>query len=250
MTITRTISLVGLLVLLQAGALPSADLTRDGVIIGKVEPPDVLRSIAAVDRQTKQTVTGQIDRRHGAFRIAGLIVGRRYDLVLETTLGRIEGADMSVEPTDSSAAASRPATKPASRAFTDADRDAIKRLVAGPQRFADEVRILLLAGVGDRAAVLVEKLRTRPFHQSKPDEIVWRVELWYFAWWYGGWAKQPHTQRVLYRRRMQRSELDRTNWVFTDKLGGVIARRSDDARRVSFRIPGKLNPTNGRVAQP
>ena len=240
---------MGLLVLLQARALPSADLTRDGVIIGKVEPPDALRSITAVDRETKQTVTGQIDRRHGAFRIAGLIVGRRYDLVLETALGRIEGVDMSVEPADSSAAASRPATKPATRAFTEADRDAIERLVAGPQRFADEVRILLLAGVGERAAVLVEKLRTRPFHQSKPDEIIWRVELWYFAGWYGGWAKQAHTQRVFYRRRMLRSELDRTNWVFTDKLGGVVAHRPDDARPVRFRIPDKLNPANGRVTQ-
>jgi len=241
---------VGLLVLLQARALPSADLTRDGVIIGKIEPPDVLRSVAAVDRENKQTVTGQIDRRHGAFRIAGLIVGRRYDLVLETTLGRIEGVDMAIEQAYPSTAASHPTTKPASRAFTDADRDAIERLVAGPQRFADEVRILLLSGVSERAAMLVEKLRTRPFHQSKPDEIIWRVELWYFARWYGGWAKQAHTQRVLYRRRMPRSQLDAINWVFTGKLGGVVARLSDDTRPVRFRIPGKLDPAKGRVAQP
>lgn len=241
---------MGLLVLVQARALPSADLTRDGVIIGTIEPPDVLQSIAAVDRESKQTVTGQIDRRHGAFRIAGLIVGRRYDLVLKTTLGRIEGADMSVEPANSSTTASRPATKPASRAFGDSDRDAIERLVAGPQRFADEVRILLLNGVGERAAVLVEKLRTRRFHQSKPDEVIWRVELWYFAFWYGGWARQPHAERVLYRQRMPRGQLDATTWVFTDKLGGVVARRSDDARPLSFRIPDKLDPAKGRVAKP
>jgi len=241
---------VGLLVLLQARALPSADLTRDGVILGRIEPSDVLQSIAAVDRDSKQTVTGQIDRRHGAFRIAGLVVGTRYDLLLETTLGRIEGVDMAVEPTDPGAAASQPATKPASREFSDADRGAIERLVAGPERFADEVRILLLNGVGDRATALVEKLRTRRFHQSKPGEVIWRVELWYFAWWYGGWARQAHTQRVLYRQRMQRSELDATTWVFTDKLGGVVARRSDDVRPLSFRIPDKLDPAQGRVAKP
>ena len=241
---------MGLLVLLQAHALPSADLTRDGVIIGRIEPSDMVQSIAAVDRDSKQTVSGQIDRRNGAFRIAGLVVGTRYDLILETTLGRIEGVDMTVAPANSGTATSRPATKPSSRAFSDSDRGAIEQLVAGPERFADEVRILLLNGVGDRAAALVEKLRTRRFHHGKPGEVIWRVELWYFAFWYGGWARQPHAERVLYRQRMPRSQLDATTWVFTDRLGGVVARRSDDARPLSFRIPDKLDPAKGRVAKP
>jgi hypothetical protein len=96
----------------------------------------------------------------------------------------------------------------------------------------------------------VELLRTRPFHDSKPGEVIWRVELWYFAKWYGGWARQPNREVVLHRRRMPGRELPQSQRTFTERLGGIIAAPLAEAVPLLFAVPNRPEPSKPTPAPP
>ncbi|MFQ6048332.1 MAG: hypothetical protein ACE5K7_03095 [Phycisphaerae bacterium] len=204
-------------------------------------------SVAAIDRGAGKTIAARWDPATGRFELTGLTVGRRYDLLVQTRTGRIEGVDLQAHPDlPTPASSSRPALD---GQLSDRDRRAIERLILTRQRFADQVRILALRGDSRHATALVEKLRTHPFHDSKPGQLIWRVELWHLAWRYGGWMLLPD-RRVIVRRRLTRQQFQRLNCLFSPRLGGIVARPPEACRPLHLTLPQRLDPTSQRVIEP
>ena len=91
-----------------------------------------------------------------------------------------------------------PAT-PDQQALSDDDREQIKELLTVPS-FYDRTVLLHTEGDSQRVVGLVELVRDRDFHAGK-GEVIWRVELWYFEFQNGGWAKVSQQNRVIDRQR-------------------------------------------------
>jgi hypothetical protein len=72
------------------------------------------------------------------------------------------------------------------------------------------------------AAILLNKVRTKPFYGSKPGEVIWRAELWHFERPEETWVKtQDELFGVLYRERIQKKVYDKKSLTFDPALGGV-----------------------------
>ncbi len=200
------------------------------------------------------TYKAKIDTDGGLFEITGLPIGQRYDLIVETTAGRIEGVDLS--PLESELEKLRRKRVRANpREFSQGDRETIVELITKVKQFENVVRAIYVVGHGDKATALVEKARiqddqTGKFHSEKGDEAIWRVELWYFRRWFGGWERVSNVEGVLYRQRIPRSDYNAMNWIFSDKLGGIEVDQAGSSRPVTISIPAKLDPKLGRVAKP
>ena len=70
--------------------------------------------------------------------------------------------------------------------------------------------------------MLVNKLRTKPFYNSQPGEVVWRAELWHFERPEETWVKvQDELFIVLYRERLQHSAYKKKAIHFDPALGGL-----------------------------
>jgi hypothetical protein len=107
--------------------------------------------------------------------------------------------------------------------ISNEDRKEIEGLLTVPS-FYNKVRLLELAGDNQHAVGLVELIRDTEFHASG-TEIVWRVELWYFEFQNGGWAKVSQQNKIVDRQRFKGREvlekyLSMTRWV--PKLGRLV----------------------------
>jgi hypothetical protein len=68
----------------------------------------------------------------------------------------------------------------------------------------------------------VNKLRTKPFYESKPGEMIWRPELWHFERPEDTWVKvQDELFVILYRERIQKSAFEQQSVTFDSSLGGI-----------------------------
>lgn len=94
----------------------------------------------------------------------------------------VQGVDLSWYTQDKSPADAPP--------LTDDDREAIRAIVQDIPSFYNKSTIKLLAGDHSRATALVELVRESDFHAGKGN-MIWRVELYYFKFQYGGWKKSP-----------------------------------------------------------
>ena len=83
--------------------------------------------------------------------------------------------------------------------ISEDDRSQIEQILTVPS-FYDKLKILRLEGDNQHATALVELLRDREFHASGGD-VIWRMELWYFEFENGGWAKVSQENKVLDRQR-------------------------------------------------
>ncbi|MCY2952297.1 MAG: hypothetical protein NTU53_10010 [Planctomycetota bacterium] len=63
--------------------------------------------------------------------------------------------------------------------------------------------MLLLAGNHDRVVILAELIRDTDFHSAVGNEIIWRIELWYFKNQHGGWERVTQSNKVLRRERFK-----------------------------------------------
>lgn len=100
------------------------------------------------------------------------------------------------------------------------DRAAIAEILTVPS-FYDTVRMLALEGNSQQAIALVELIRQRDFHAGK-GQIIWRVELWYFQFLNGGWAKVAQQNKLLDRQRFadrQSYEMYTASVRYVPKLG-------------------------------
>ncbi len=183
-----------------------------GSITGRVEAPGEVAAIAAIDRATDKKYSATIEPA-GRFVIGGLPAAGTFDVLVDYKDGaRLEGVNFKVPRSDYEE----------EQPLAPEDVDTIKGQVKHLNKFEDEVDILAVSGNIQHAAVLVNKLRTRPFVNSKPGEVVWRCELWRFERPEETWVKvQDELFLVLYRQRIPNAEYQKKSITFDASLGGL-----------------------------
>jgi hypothetical protein len=198
--------------LLFLGLTLAAQATEKGTIRGKVSKAGVVTAVAAIDRATDKKYPGKIDGKTGQFVIADLPLGAVYDCVLDAGSARLEGVNLKVPPSDYEE--EQPLTKE--------DIDAIKKTARSLNKFENEIEVMTVAGNIQHAAVLLNKKRTTPFYESKPGEMIWRLELWHFEKPEETWIKvQEEFAIVFYRQRLPKSEFDKKALTLDPALGGI-----------------------------
>jgi hypothetical protein len=211
-----------------------------GSITGTVESKASVVAVTAVDRSTGKKIAGKMEPDTGKFQVGGLPLDTMFDLIIDfkpatdsgLKLWRLEGVSMKVPRSDYEE----------EQPLAAEDIATIKEKVLGLNQFEDVVEILAIDGNIQHAAVLVNKLRTKPFYESKPGEIIWRPELWHFERPDETWVKvQDELFIILYRERIQKSEFDKRSVTFDSALGGVRITR--DSPTVDL---GKIEPPESK----
>ena len=203
-----------LLIVLMVAFPASADT---GAVTGTVDKSDGVKSITAIFRDDKPvTYDGKLDPKSGQFTIDKLPLDKPYDLIIDLKTGaRLEGVNMRVKKTD----------------FVDADpplikedKAKLKEITTKLSKFEDIHEYLAIGGNCQHAAVVVNKLRTRPFYESKEGEVIWRLEVWFYhrEELEDAWVKDPDTLFVIhYRERLPKADYEKKSITLDPKLGGL-----------------------------
>ena len=197
-----------------------------GSIVGTVDKPGGATAVFAIHRETGKKYPGTIDGPAGQFAIEGLPAGSRYDCVVDFGTARLEGIDLTVPATDEDGEEAGP--------LEAEDVKTLQETARSLNKFEDVVKILDIRGNARHAVVLVDKLRTQPFVNSKPGEVIWRTELWHFERPDETWVKvQDELFIILYRERLMKADFDAKSVTFDPALGGVAVgpgKRADVGR--------------------
>jgi hypothetical protein len=184
-------------------------------IIVKLPAGTSIQSAEAKPRKMKLTTSGKVDGT--TVRFTNLLPGTAYDLMLKLADGTVlQGVNMGwydLEPAKADAAA-----------INDDDQRQINAMLKQVLSFFNRNDIVLLNGNHDRATVLVQLVRDKGFHSDKGDEVIWRMELWYYKNEHGGWAKVQQAAEMLRRERFishqqYHEAVDHLRW--TPELGGL-----------------------------
>jgi hypothetical protein len=198
--------------LLALRLAPTPAHADTGMIVGTVDRPSVLTTVTAIDRANDKKFRGVIDAKTGAFAIADLPLGGRYDCILDVGPVRLEGVNLKVPRSDYEE--EQPLTKD--------DIETIKKTALALNKFENEIEVLAVSGNIQHAAVVLNKKRTTPFYESKPGEMIWRLELWHFEKPDETWIKvQDEFAIVLYRERLQKADFARKALTLDPALGGI-----------------------------
>ncbi len=261
----RTAVVVTLPICVLAAWLAAGELAEDppplpkpqsGDVTGAISPADKVKaeSVRLVSRATGETFKpDSFDAKTGAFAFKALAGDATYDVCIETADGRaIEGIDL--EFTDARllrmAAKRREQLKlPAEQThdFSEDDAKQLEKYVADLDDFLDIRRPIYIQGHGRRATMLVEGIRRRQFYGQKPDEIIWRIELWYFEFDSGGWQRVANQEHVLRRERMKLDDWRKISVEYYPQLSVYISPEGK-SEPVKFEIPDKADPACGRPA--
>jgi hypothetical protein len=184
-----------------------------GSITGTVATPARVTAVFAIDRDNdNKTFPGKVDAASGRFTIDGLPLDARYDCVIDAAGARLEGVNLKVRHSDYEK------EQPLARD----DVETIKSVARSLNQFEDRVDILTVTGNVQHAAVLLNKLRTKPFINSNPGEVIWRLELWHFERPDDTWIKdQEELGVILYRERLQKKDFEKKSLTLDPALGGV-----------------------------
>jgi hypothetical protein len=114
--------------------------------------------------------------------------------------------------------------KPDPGELNDDDRQQITAIIKDIPAFYNKNDLLILRGTHDRAVALVQLVRDSKFHSDKGDEVIWHIELWYFANRHGGWQKVQQANRIVRRERFASQKayhamVDHLRWM--PELGGL-----------------------------
>jgi hypothetical protein len=206
-----------------------------GAITGTVVNPKGVTAVTAVDRGDEQdkTYRGKIDAKTGKFTIAGLPVGRTYDVLIDAGTVRLQGVNLKVPPSDFEE----------EMPLTREDVTAIKKICKDLNKFENEVDVMVVKGNCQHAAAILNKKRTTPFYESKPGEMIWRLEVWRFEKPEDDWLKsQEELGVVLYRERLQKSAFDKKVVTLDPSLGGIELTAKEKTRDV-----GKVTMPDGKA---
>jgi hypothetical protein len=202
------------LVWLTVGAIGTAAAAENGRLTGTIDKPKLVKAVFAKDRMSEEKdriYQGRIDGKTGQFVVEGLPVDAVYDLIIDYDGGRLEGVNLKVPPSDYEE--EQPLTKE--------DMAALKKTCINQSPFEDKIEVLAIEGNCQHAAILLNKLRTRPFYESKPGEVIWRLELWHFEKPEETWVKdQDELFIVFYRERLQKRVFDKKALTLDPRLGG------------------------------
>jgi len=204
------IAISGLLsALLATGAQAACELHV------KLAEGQKVQSATAMATQLKLGIKGEASGPEVTFK--DLLPDTAYDVQITLADGTVlQGVDMSwygPEP-----------AKPDAQALDEDDRQQIKELFEGVKAFENKRNLLAMAGNHDRVTILAELIRDDAFYGRKGDEVIWRVELWYFKNQHGGWEKVQQQNKVLRRVRFTgaaeyQRETSKLKWVA--ELGGI-----------------------------
>ena len=166
--------------------------------------------------------------------IDGLAVPGRYDLRFQMASGFVEGWDAAVPESDY--------VEEQPLAAESKKRILWKMAKMAKRGFADRVVVLDMVGNIQNAAVLVSRLRTRPFVGGgyKQGEWVWRVERW--QWEFpeeDTWS--PYQERPYYclvRKRLYQNEFKAMRTTYARHLGGIVLTAEQPrARMAAVKVP-------------
>jgi hypothetical protein len=194
-------------------ALP-VGAAEKGSITGTITNPKVVTAVTAIDRgdETDKKYKGKIDLKTGKFAITGLPVGRTYDVVIDAGAARLEGVNLVAPPSDFEE--EMPLTKD--------DVTQIKKICKDLNKFENEIDVMVVKGNCQHAVAILNKRRTTPFYESKPGEMIWRLEVWRFEKPDDDWIKsQEELGIVLYRERLQKSAFAKKALTLDPALGGI-----------------------------
>ncbi|KPK80732.1 MAG: hypothetical protein AMJ81_11470 [Phycisphaerae bacterium SM23_33] len=233
---------------------PVATQPQRGEVAGQITPAERIARIDAVCRATgERHRPASFDPKTGRFAFRKLAGDAAYDVCVVAKDGaHIEGIDLSWHEARMLRLAEirrRQLGLPAEaqHEFSAGDAEELLKYVRDLKDFADVRRVLYLNGLGRRAAMLVEVMRTREFHAQRGGEIIWRTELWYFQYHYGGWERLGQVERVLERRRIPASEWQTITKVYYPQLSVYVGEKGV-SQPLTFRIPDRLDPARGRIA--
>ena len=173
----RRFSAVILLALFAVSA-PAAPPT--GTIKGTIDKPDAVTAVFALERFSKKKYDGKVDSKTGAFIIPGLALDGKYDCIIDCGDVRLEGVNLKVPRSDYEE--EQPLSKE--------DLAKLKEIINDLNKFEDVIEVMTVQGNIQHAVVVLNKLRTKPFYESKPGEIIWRLEVWRFEKPEETWAKR------------------------------------------------------------
>jgi hypothetical protein len=189
-------------------------LFADGTITGVIDKPAGVTAVTAIDRTAETDVKhkGAFDAKTGKFTFAKLPLGKKYCLLIEAGNVRLEGVDLNVPPSDFEE--EMPLTKE--------DVKEIEKIAKALNKFENEINILSVRGNCQHAAVVLDKRRTTPFYESKPGEMIWRLEVWRFEKPEESWLKSTtELGQVMYRERLMKEAFAKKAHTLDAKLGGI-----------------------------
>lgn len=220
--------LLALAAILQAGEARAAEAGR---ITGTVDKPGAVTAVTAVDRDSGKHFPGKVDAKAGTFAVEGLPLDARYDILIDQGAARLEGVSLKVPHSDYEK--EQPLTKD--------DVEAIKKVAKLLNQFEDHIEIMTVTGNIQHAAVVLNKLRTQPFINGKPGEVIWRLELWHFEKPEDTWLKdQEELGVILYRERIPRADFDKKSLTLDPALGGIeLTEKRPHADVGKVVLPGK-----------
>jgi len=199
------------IMLILAGAAAAA-AAATGTITGTVDKASAVTRVIAVNREAWVAYTGRCDAATGAFAIEGLPLETNYDCLFDYDGTRLEGVNLKVPPPDDP-----------DNVLTTNDIAEIRAKVLNMNKFDDIVEVMTITGTGERTAILLNKVRTTPFWNSKPGEVIWRVDLWHYQHPEDFWLKvQDELFLIFYRERMPSIEDYKKKAILFDaNLGGL-----------------------------
>jgi hypothetical protein len=232
---------------------PPVAAPKSGDVAGTITPPALVAKVEAVSRNTLKTYqVAAFDKATGRFRFANLPGDADYDVRVTTADGRtIEGIDLSwieARMLRLASARRRQLNMPPEReeSFDLDDAKAILKWVEDWKDFMEIKRVLYVNGMGKRATVLVELMRTREFHAAG-GSLVWRVELWYMQNEFGGWDRLANSERVLHRERISPRQWKKIDLQYFPELGAHV-NADGTSEPLHFRLPDKGDLSRGRLA--
>jgi len=183
-----------------------------GTITGTLDKPDGVSGVFAIDRGTDKKYPGKLEGKAGRFTIAGLPLGTAIDCVVDFRGARLEGVNLKVPRSDYEE----------EQPLSAEDIKTITETARSVNKFENKIEALAVSGNIQHAAVVLLKLRTEPFYESKPGEMIWRLELWHFERPDETWVKtQDELFTVFYRERLQKSVYDKKSITLDPALGGL-----------------------------
>jgi hypothetical protein len=218
-----------------------------GAIEGTILPAARVRRVRVVEREAKLAREAAYDSATGRFKIDKLPAGL-WAVEVETPWGRVEGVDLVWRPGNlAKAVAAEKSNGAKPPALGDEDKTEIRRHISDVDRFM-KARDLTFVGNGRQVAVLVDLLRDGDFHGRKGDEVIWRLEVWYYQNLWGTWERLGG--QVVFRERQSGQTFHAWTRQFEPALGGLeIAPKTSESIVVNYTVPELPSPSRGLVAQ-
>ena len=183
--------------------------------------------------RTPWVFPGTWNPRTHRFSIPHLVPGHHYDLIVWNHQGRGEGVNMRYY---------RLCTPQGQ--FTAADSHQIVRFITKIQRFTNYNQPLWIAADHRHATVVVEQIRTTSFYSGHQGSIIFRVAVWYFQRFFGGWEKVSNMGIVLTRWRGPAAQIPNP-WQYLPALGGIDIKKSGRYAAIHIILPAKASPHHG-----